>query len=273
MSACFLKSLTFHSVDWWCAQDIVQSRAHLETGCQEHPRVWMTQLPAAPQSGGALASSWPTPQWFESPGHLLHLGGTTGKLNCQSSKRKDGSWSATLLIHVGHHHQMIVLLCAAWGQDGTSALTIESMWQRFRVWNLWKCEFMWLKEVMLKKHYTIGAMFKCASIYFLFFAFQLQIHDLCHACAKNQNLFTFAIAENVDLEDDTFCVQHFSKNWICVKYRYTVVGIWAKQFRGLHDFPFSQRKVGKIWNLSISLHCCRRYSLWGTNCFLRFLRF
>lgn len=56
--------------------------------CQEHPPVWGTPLPAAPQSGGAQASSWPTPQWFESPSHLLHLGGTTGKLNCQSLKKK-----------------------------------------------------------------------------------------------------------------------------------------------------------------------------------------
>lgn len=89
----FLKSQTFHWVDSWLAQDTAPSLVHLGMACQERPLVLETQLPAAPQSGGALASSWPTPQWFENPSHLLHLGGTTGKLNCQSSKRKDESWS------------------------------------------------------------------------------------------------------------------------------------------------------------------------------------
>lgn len=103
--------LTFQWVDWWAARDTAPSPAHLGTASQEHPPVWLTPPPAAPQSWGALASSWPTPQWSESPSHLLHLGGTTGKFNCQSSKRKDGSWSAASLLHVGHHHQMIALLC------------------------------------------------------------------------------------------------------------------------------------------------------------------
>ncbi len=179
----FLKSLTFHWLDWWGAQDTVPSLAHLATGCQEHPPVSMTQLPAAPQSGGALASSWPTPQWFESPGHLLHLGGTTGKLNCQSSKRKDGSWSAALLIHVGHHHQMIMLLRAAWGQAGTSALTIRSVRQglvceiceivsegRPKLWIIWGVYV--IKKGDAETHWYIGAMCKCVSIHFPLFACQ-----------------------------------------------------------------------------------------------------
>lgn len=82
-----LKFLTFHWVGWWVAQDIVPSLVHLVTEYQAHPPVYVILLPVAPHSGGALASSLPTPQSFVNPGHLLHLGGTTGKLNCQSSKR------------------------------------------------------------------------------------------------------------------------------------------------------------------------------------------
>ena len=120
-----LKSVTFQWADWWGARDTAPSLAHPRTGSREHPRVSLTRPPAAPQSGGARASSWPTPRWFVSPSHQLHLGGTTGKLNCQSSKRKDGSWSAASLLHVGHYHQMITLQCHIKGQTGTSALMIQ----------------------------------------------------------------------------------------------------------------------------------------------------
>lgn len=69
----FIKSLTFHWCDWWGAQDTELSLAHLGMESREHPLVSVTLLLAAPRSGGALASSWPTPQWFVSPSHLLHL--------------------------------------------------------------------------------------------------------------------------------------------------------------------------------------------------------
>lgn len=86
-------SETFRLFGLWCVQDIAPSLAHLGTGSQQHPQVLVTQLPAGHQSGGAPASNWLTPQWFESPSHLLHLGGTTG------SKVKDPSGSGMFLNH------------------------------------------------------------------------------------------------------------------------------------------------------------------------------
>lgn len=74
----FIGSLTFQWCDWWGARGTELSLAHLGTESQEPPLVLVTQLLAAPQSEGALASSWPTPQWFVSPSHLLHLGEPQG---------------------------------------------------------------------------------------------------------------------------------------------------------------------------------------------------
>lgn len=84
----------------------------------------------------------------------------------------------------------------------------------------------------------------------------------CHAWAKNQNMFTFTIVENVVLAD-LVCTQHFIGKWICMKFKWMkVIEVLAKMFQGLDDFPFSQWEVGKIWKLSNRLHC-----FWGTDCF------
>lgn len=50
------------------------------------PHVLAILLLVAPRSEDAPASSLPAPQWSENPGHQIHLGRNTGKMNNQALK-------------------------------------------------------------------------------------------------------------------------------------------------------------------------------------------
>ena len=224
----FLKFLTFQWADWWSAQDIVRSQAHLVMGCQEHPQVLMTQSLAAPQSEGARASSWPTPRWFESPGHLLHLGGTTGKLNCQSSKRKDGSWSAASLSHVGHQHQMIMPLCTAWAGSvwgGWMWELCDSLSEgRTTLWIMWGV-------YVIKRGHAKNITIKCV---------HLNSHTLCRLLVNNE--YTTCVRKESELLHFNHSRKHSLgshciKNLICMEFKWAVVRIlvvlnnWLKYYQ------------------------------------------
>lgn len=97
----FPNSPTFHWFVWWVSRDIAPSRVHLMMECQVPHPVLAILLLVAPRSEDAPASSLPAPQWSESPGHQIHLGRNTGKMNNQAFKAECRKWSISLLIHLG----------------------------------------------------------------------------------------------------------------------------------------------------------------------------